>query len=149
MITAKDLHPRILRGEEITPEEIFEAVARHLFEQGRQSKLETEDGRCLYRCGIELSCAVGALIPDSLYRSWMDDREGMTVKNVLADDKTGDASLTSLYPHARLLTDLQHCHDGSVFWKSSKVMRKELDYIRATYTSVPRSVLEDLSFGDR
>lgn len=98
--------PRRARAEgggSMTPQEIFDTVAVHLIKQGRKSL----DGlKCRYRAADGCRCAVGALIPDSLYHEAM---EGMPV-DVLA------AAFHSELPgwfsdDLQLLQALQRVHD--------------------------------------
>jgi hypothetical protein len=49
----------------MTPQEIFDTVATHLFTQGH--KAINGHGGCVYRCRDGSKCAVGVLIPDDKY----------------------------------------------------------------------------------
>jgi hypothetical protein len=51
-------------------QEVFDTVARHLHKQGVASV--DLDETCLYRGPDGLRCAIGVLIPDSVYRSDME-----------------------------------------------------------------------------
>lgn len=95
----------------MTPQEIFDTVAKHLITQGQQS--QRDDGTCLYRGPGGLKCAVGVLIPDDVYTRKME-----------LDDlgETGNGVHGLLYRHAhvlpgyfsenvRLLSRLQNVHD--------------------------------------
>lgn len=55
----------------MTPQEIFDTVCAHL--AGMTAKSINESGMCTYRGPNGSKCAVGALIPDDMYRPWMDE----------------------------------------------------------------------------
>lgn len=96
----------------MTNQEIFNKVHTHLLTQRTAA---IEDGACAYRAGSK-SCAVGALIPDSLYTP---EIEGTSVSVLIEYKET--------YPHHTLgyalkqagftpeqyplLRDLQRVHD--------------------------------------
>lgn len=63
----------------MTNQEIFDKVAEHLLVQNEQAYDETSQ-KCCYRDDHGRKCAVGCLIPDSLYSSIV---EGTPVKEVL------------------------------------------------------------------
>jgi hypothetical protein len=94
-------------AKEMTEQEIFNHVAEHLLTQRVQSAvIEEEKGEepiCLYRAG-DLACAVGCLIPDSLYFRGM---EGNGISNLIASY----SFFKYLQPHKNLLAELQRLHD--------------------------------------
>ena len=55
-----------------TPQSLYDAVARHLLTQREPSRVPPEvpcvGNGCAYRGERGLKCAIGALIPDELYR---------------------------------------------------------------------------------
>jgi hypothetical protein len=51
----------------MTPQQIFDTVARHLLTQARQARSHADFGLCAYRASDGCKCAAGALIPDDLY----------------------------------------------------------------------------------
>jgi hypothetical protein len=87
----------------MTAQEVFDAVARHLLTQGKQS-YSYERGECMYRGDGNLKCAVGALISDDEYDSEMEEKpvEDLHRKGMLPG---------RLAPHLGLLERLQHAHD--------------------------------------
>lgn len=124
-------------------QEIFDAVAIHLFKQGVQSRAEV--GPCLYRTKEGLKCAVGALIPDELYDPSMDQGD---------DDGTGIGWLLRAYGdklpkwfanNKMLLMELQDIHDDCNAWKSDDIMKVELTYV-AKRNKLNYDVLNGLSF---
>ncbi len=113
---------------DMTPQEIFDKVVNHLRAQGAKSEMDSPvDGPiCAYRGEGGLMCAVGCLIPDSDYRSGME--------NISAQHL---ALFRAWSPSDRdLLRDLQHVHDSS----SVCDWEEELDRVAAlnnlTYTPV-------------
>lgn len=52
-------------------QETFDTVVAHLLKQNAQAK--DSEGNCMYRIG-NMSCAIGCLIPDSLYTISMEDK---------------------------------------------------------------------------
>lgn len=88
---------------------IFNKVARHLLRQGKASKNSLQD--CLYRGPDGLKCAIGALIPDKVYKPEWECNDpahwGMS-----ADD------LTRTIPQyvgddGNFATELQALHDAN------------------------------------
>lgn len=70
-----------------TTQEYFDETVRHLLKQKERSQGHAS---CLYRSrtgreeGAQLACAIGCHIPDSVYKSAMDDHgEGMGVEDLL------------------------------------------------------------------
>lgn len=118
----------------LTDQEILEAVAKHLFKQGRRSirKIETGGQTCAYRGDHNCSCAVGGLIRDDEYRPEMDDN--ILMSNLKAklleegkisslDARSGTSSNdllhTGLLPerlsgNPQLLRALQATHDNGL-----------------------------------
>lgn len=130
----------------MTPQEIFDTVARHLFAQGTRSYDPVED-QCLYRYrspeGIR-SCAVGRLIPDEVYDCAM---EGSNVNHLLL--RWTQTKLPEwMCDNAALLRGLQYEHDCDENWESSAMMRQALG-IRAKAFNLNAALLDTLSFGDR
>lgn len=56
--------------EYLTTQQIFDKVAEHLLTQKERS---IKNGKCLYRGPYGLKCAIGALIPDELYKPEWDN----------------------------------------------------------------------------
>ena len=86
----------------MTKQEIFDRVVRHL---GEQRVLAYEDGSCKYRDSLGNKCAVGCLIPDSVYQPAF---EGHAVRSLYCFPEIEKlfSDMSSL-----LLADLQDCHD--------------------------------------
>lgn len=91
---------------------IFDAVINHLVKQGVQSRSEEYviggAGKCAYRNGAGLSCAVGCLISDEDYRENMDSDDDTTIGDVLNNHPHLPEYF---YVHRDLLSDLQQLHD--------------------------------------
>lgn len=87
----------------MTKQETFDRVVQHLRQQA--AKAEDSNGGCMYRTPDGKRCAVGALIPDELYRPAF---EGFRIG--------GENPVTALMEHLGhslpLLRDLQRLHDN-------------------------------------
>lgn len=94
----------------------FDKVVKHLRKQGKKSM--QADGYCMYRGPDNTRCAIGALIPNRLYRKKMDTGANFITK------------ILKLFPTVfkhfgepdteaqQFLSDLQAIHDGSPTWES-------------------------------
>lgn len=89
-------------------QQAFETAVKHLRKQGcRSQQRETISITCMYRLPENnLKCAVGALIPDEIYRESM---EGIGIAGLLADFP----KLKGLFKNVDIdmLEDLQRIHD--------------------------------------
>jgi hypothetical protein len=105
-----DLLSRIERDQPVTAQEIFDFAAERLLKQGKRSmrKMDGED-ICAYRGRGGTACAVGHLIPDSLYLAKWDK---ITGTNVYALNTKGELPV-SLRPHADMLSSMQDAHDDA------------------------------------
>jgi hypothetical protein len=136
----------------MTPQEILDTVARHLFAQGRPAR-DPVSGSCQYRTSDGLKCAVGALIPDEMYRPEMD-----TIWCSVASEIVDEFDLPSwMRENVSLLNDLQKVHDtvnilGSVTnrspWNSTSQMRDALRRVASSH-GLSTTVIDALSFVDR
>lgn len=61
---------------------IFSRVSKHLLTQNKKSRAGAS-GSCLFRGPKDTKCAIGCLIPDSIYDTNM---EGPIISNVLLED---------------------------------------------------------------
>lgn len=110
-----------------TKEQIFLHVATHLMKQGKQALNEgkgcaylTEDGN--------LMCAVGCLIPKSMYSPGM---EGKVVSGLVAD-RAGNYDLPDyiIEPDNRpMLRALQRLHDNTSMWAMASTMYAALEAV--------------------
>ena len=98
------------------PQTIFNKVARHLLKQMQQSKGSVY---CMYRGPKGLRCAVGAVIPNRLYRSHMENAGSI---DHLFDQNTKLAELLG-GENISLLRRLQLIHDSHVpsVWRGELV----------------------------
>ncbi len=99
------------RKHYLTNQECFEKVARHLLRQDKKS-LTADKMACAYRGKGKLKCAIGCLIPASLYSH---DFEGKKVYSLLEVDV--DFPFKKVKPW--LLDALQIIHDSysSKYWR--------------------------------
>jgi len=90
------------------PQTIFNRAVRHLNKQG--SRCLNDNGACAYRGNEGAMCAVGALIPDSLYEETMDESGGKTVTTVMKEYPAVVRYLGA--DNIDLLRHLQSIHDS-------------------------------------
>jgi len=139
----------------MTPQEIFDTVAKHLFTQGKPAKQlvpdpDLDDGvddyQCRYRAADGTKCAVGVLLPDELY---VESMEGQSLSGLIMNaGKQGLPELPSwMEENASLLMYLQGAHDSDFYWDTTERMRQRLAEI-AKEIYLDASVLETLSFSD-
>ena len=92
---------------------VYNKVKEHLLMQGKKS--EAEDGTCMYRGKGGLQCAIGCLIPDSLYSFDLEERMVYNFNDEEEDilDVLGEAGIDIHAPKMpELLLDLQKTHDN-------------------------------------
>lgn len=92
-------------------QEIFDIVVKHLLKQMNKSEKKCSSGHmlCLYRSPEGLKCAVGALIPDSLYKEEFDDQgyeNGLDIEGMIIDYDLFDKK------YENFLKKLQNIHDN-------------------------------------
>lgn len=104
----------------LTIEEAFKKSVDHMIAQGEPAS-DANGDRCLYRGPNGLKCAVGALIPDELYKDSMEGSNvgSMTVGKLFVD-YTNEEGYTSISdkifdsPLISVLEALQSVHDYDV-----------------------------------
>jgi hypothetical protein len=117
-----DLLPRIERNEPVEAQEILDFVAERLVEQGRPAfskKLKS----CQYRQKsgkTTLKCAVGHLMPDSIYKPWMDDPDNGGGGIITIEDYLPQC----LQRHRNMLDRVQRIHDAYASETTTKATRK-------------------------
>lgn len=89
-------------------QQAFDIMVQHLRQQGRPSRDDVAG--CMYRGPDGTKCAVGALIPDELYR---DNMEGRTIRPLLIQDCNAYSELCRLLDSIdlQLLEEMQTIHD--------------------------------------
>jgi hypothetical protein len=92
----------------MTRQELFDAVCAHLAQQGRRSwgvseRFDDAEG-CLYRGPDGLRCAVGALMPDAVYRPQWENATPGALRDTGVIEATDDAMA--------LLKGLQQANDS-------------------------------------
>lgn len=85
-----------------TSQQFFQIVASHLLTQGKRSTDGT--GFCAYRGDNGLKCALGAVIPDTLYMPKMERKR-------LREVCTYFPEITALIPDYDLAVLMQDIHD--------------------------------------
>ena len=130
----------------MTPQEIFDTVATHLFTQGERAGIfvdEDDDSgpefECRYRTPQGAKCAVGVLLPDEVYDPGM---EGSSVQGICEGSFQVPSWIASTLS---LLMDLQHVHDEPLSWYNDKSMLDDLRIIADRY-GLDAGVLTNLSF---
>lgn len=93
-----------------TMQQVFDRVALHLLQQGKQSLFtaNAKDGKCAYRGASGLKCAVGFLISDEAYSSDLESRTVLNFEVEKALHKSGVSTSCSIMG---LLGALQSIHD--------------------------------------
>lgn len=136
----------------MTPQEIFNKVATHLFTQGEKAveMLRTSPERdpepyCRYRMkkgGKTLTCAAGCLIPDEVYKP---DMENWRIHMLTGYKGFPDY----LKDNLGMLRRLQGLHDtgDNCIWETSASMRARLAGLAFEY-HLNTDVLDTLSFAD-
>lgn len=84
----------------MTDQEVFDTVAKHLLTQKRKS---VDRGRCLYKSNDGAMCAVGCLIPESMYQREMEGHH--------VEDAVVGKTLSLLGINIHLAQKLQGVHD--------------------------------------
>ena len=90
---------------------IFYKVQKHLLKQNEQAQVRF---RCKYRTDSGLSCAVGCLIPDQMYRSHANIEDLGGVSGLPSDVLTPIIGMQFAKARRKLdlLGGLQHIHDN-------------------------------------
>ena len=127
----------------MTPQEVFETVANHLFTQGQQAKNDV--GHCMYRGIGGTKCAVGILISDADYEYDMD--MGFSSEDLVAEFQSCP-SISLMKEHIQLLSALQVVHDEDSNWESTEDMQTQLILVAATF-KLDASFITTLEFEDR
>lgn len=115
----------LVRGK---PQGIFDRVVSHLAKQGRPAY--HSQGGCLYRTPEGLSCAVGCLIPDSVYKFSM---EGMSILGLIE----AEYIKMELDGTTELIFALQRAHDQA---KSKDDLISRLTHIACEFSLKSRAV---------
>lgn len=108
--------------------EIFEHVKKHLLTQGVRSVKQSKT--CSYKGSEGTQCAIGCLIPDSLYHPFM---EGKVIRTLLTEHATLSEYLLPedmpIETGLSFLSDLQYVHDSDapINWATG------LDRVEKTY----------------
>lgn len=130
----------------MTPQEIFDTVARHLFTQGERAGIvRTDDSGydnfdCLYRAPGGKTCAVGCLIPDAAYRPSMEGSGAFTMRSMHED-----VLPRWFLPNGGLLARLQQVHDCAHYWQQDHDMKFALACVADAF-GLDKSILDSLSF---
>jgi len=103
----------------ITAQSIWEKIANHLLQQGKQS-LSGKTGTCAYHGNDGLKCAIGVLIPENQYSPNIEGQE----VNVLLTRYYCPYALLAVQHHLALLTNLQRIHDDDFDNRGRKNFRR-------------------------
>jgi hypothetical protein len=145
MITADEICQRIEACASFSNAEMFEASIRYLFTQGFRAY--SMKG-CMYRGYNRDKCGIGCIIPDSLYRDWMDPN---CIADVLNDPRMPDKLSEAFNGDDRrveLLEELQLIHDDAYNWASTKKMRA-VAHGTARVFRLDASFVDELQFNNR
>jgi hypothetical protein len=133
----------------MTPQEIYDTVAKHLFAQGKRSGDKRGDGsfQCKYRGPDDTKCAVGVLMPDEFYNLEM---EGTGICGLFDPDATAEGGFPLpawMKQNLELLIALQDAHDYSWHWYGSDRMKERLQQVAMDH-NLNAAVLTDLKFAE-
>jgi hypothetical protein len=108
--------------DHLSAQDVFDIAAYHMLRQGVRGA--DDKGHCLYRAPNSTRCAVGWLIPDSVYDTSMEDQTVCDLALRLCDERhDSDRARFGrfLIRHSSLLAALQYIHDGTTpyLWASS------------------------------
>jgi hypothetical protein len=119
---------------------IFDIVARHLFTQGERAL--TDGGACAYRGKTGRKCAVGVLIPDSLYNPKL---EGHSLCKASVEFYGFPDYFNTYFG---LLRSLQRVHDFEDNWASTDAMKAALLEVAQSY-KLNASILDSSFFDNK
>ena len=109
-----------------TSQELFDYITTFLLKQGQPSM--NKAGDCRYRGPNGKMCAVGCILPDSLYTKDMEGKGIYDIRPTTTSgrivDEDGAAYFKALTPHFSLLSDLQFVHDQSANRNRSFTVRE-------------------------
>lgn len=131
----------------MTPQQIFDTVATHLFTQGHRAM--SEDGTtCLYRAPNGDTCAVGCLIQD-YYIPEMDKGDFLLSSGITEIVmRFYDILPEWIVRNVKLLGALQDVHDRTSPWRSVDAMKASLEFV-AIESDLDSSVLNKFDkFGE-
>lgn len=99
-----------------TPKDIIDYVEKFLLKQGARSVHLKGYGGCAYRGTKGRKCAVGCLIPPSMYSKKMEDKSVWAIQEM---DTVSPKFRKFLQKNSLLLIELQCIHDGAYVctWK--------------------------------
>lgn len=96
----------------MTPQEIYDGVKAHLRAQGVRCELSAgKYSRCIYRGPRGLKCAIGGILPDTLYHPDMD-RNSESVDQMM--ENRPDIKEYFGWKNKKLLSKLQDIHDDHI-----------------------------------
>lgn len=133
-------------------QEAFDKIATHLATQGKRSvkrkKFEDEVELCLYRSPDGLSCAVGCLIPDELYKEKLEGSRAWTIFDMPEFEKLGDYLMEGIetgYEMDRFvgfMGAMQGVHDSETFDIKTELLDVAIQY------RLDPAILNTLKFPD-
>lgn len=100
---------------------LFNHITKHLLSQGKRSEAPfvfPKGGStmlCQYRGEGETACAIGSILPESIYEPALEGALGsLTIKLEHSHSENGGAELSKFIDkHYSLLVKFQHIHDGA------------------------------------
>ena len=107
----------------MTPQEIFDTVATHLFTQGHRA-FDDNLNQCAYRTQDGSMCAVGCLIQDYYKPSMDTNAYGTDIRTVYSLYKSDLPDW--IESNMNLLVSLQDVHDVDWSWNSVDTLKDAL-----------------------
>lgn len=123
----------------MTPQEIFDTCADHILRMPKQAR-RMPDLQCAYRGENGSRCAIGALIPDDVYRPWMDQFDDPSILGILQ----GMPHYFPDWMHTNrgLLFDLQRVHDDDANWFTRADLIDALKKVAKNHNLAPTVIPE-------
>jgi hypothetical protein len=109
----------------MTQQEIFDTVAKHLFTQGRQGK-NNFAASCSYRAQDGSTCAVGCLIPDNLYSPAIESASYSYFGDSLEQARRDVFEYLGGKENEDFLYALQRLHDNNYNWETENKLKHAL-----------------------
>lgn len=110
-----------------TNQTAFDAIVRHLFTMKARSR-NADNTACQYRGHAGAKCAIGGIIPDSLYNVEMDIAQDSRIETIASKYSSIDHFFRDV--QLGLLSMLQTTHDGPCNWGADGINEVGVESLR-------------------
>ena len=122
---------------QFTPQEVYDSIVYPLLAQN--ARATGEDGvRCLYRAPDGRRCAIGWIMPDSVYHKTLEFMGVQDIAPQLVNTNYADAFGRFLYRHMDMLRDFQEMHDARAPQEWPHYMRRIAQHYNLDASAVAR-----------